>query len=191
MCSFFLAEWVIFFPVLFIKHQVFICILIEKEDKCWRWNLNVNCDYLLFERVLLTWAYLLIMRLSFYFSTLSFQKNFLYFYLFLCEGTFAFMYVCVPLVCLVPVEVRRGHQTFWNWSYRQLWVAMFALGTKLGFSVRAASAFNCWAISPTPLHIFSCWKIRHNWLILIWKNSVMLDKLMFVSTYPITNHLQM
>jgi ABC-type sulfate transport system permease component len=32
----------------------------------------------------------------------------------------AYIYVCVPCVCLVPVGARRGHQRPWNWSYRRL-----------------------------------------------------------------------
>ena len=37
--------------------------------------------------------------------------------------------MCVYHVCAVPKEARRGHQI--PWSYRQLWGAMWALGTEL------------------------------------------------------------
>lgn len=33
---------------------------------------------------------------------------------------FACMYVCVPVLCLVPIEVKRGQCVPWNCTYRQL-----------------------------------------------------------------------
>lgn len=39
-------------------------------------------------------------------------------------GCLAFMYVCVPLTCLVLAEVRRGNWTLWDWSYRRVQAAM-------------------------------------------------------------------
>lgn len=58
------------------------------------------------------------------------------------------MYVCVPSVCLVPVEVRRGYQIPWNYSYN--WIAMWVLGTEMEFSAKEVGAFSYWAISPAP-----------------------------------------
>lgn len=46
-------------------------------------------------------------------TTLFFLKT----YTFKC---FACIYVCTPQVCLVPIEIRRGHRIPWDKSYRQL-----------------------------------------------------------------------
>lgn len=40
--------------------------------------------------------------------------------LFLLNKLFAYMYVCVPYVCLVPPKVGRRYQIFWHRSYRKL-----------------------------------------------------------------------
>lgn len=37
----------------------------------------------------------------------------------MCEGS-ACMYVHVPHICLVPVEIRRVHWIPWDWTYRCL-----------------------------------------------------------------------
>lgn len=60
-------------------------------------------------------------------------------------GYFAFMDVCAQIVCMVPVEVRRGSCSPQNWSHRQSWV----LEIKAGCSARPASALNHGDISPT------------------------------------------
>jgi hypothetical protein len=52
------------------------------------------------------------------------------------------MDVCVSHMCLVPAELRRGHWIPWNWSYRQLLAALWVLGAKPHFSVRAVNALN-------------------------------------------------
>ena len=45
----------------------------------------------------------------------------------------------------------------WNWSYRQLWIAMSVLGIEPGSSGRTISTLDCWAISPIyGLSFFSC-----------------------------------
>lgn len=31
-----------------------------------------------------------------------------------------------------PLETRRGHQIFWNWSYRYLWATLWVLGVEPG-----------------------------------------------------------
>ena len=36
-------------------------------------------------------------------------------------------------------------------DYRWLWVTMWVLGTELGSSARAASALNCWVVTPNSL----------------------------------------
>jgi hypothetical protein len=60
---------------------------------------------------------------------LNFIIELKFFYLFLfyfyVYRYFACMYVCVPLVCLVPSESRRGHQMLWNWSLGRLLVTMW------------------------------------------------------------------
>jgi hypothetical protein len=33
---------------------------------------------------------------------------------------FVCMYMCAPCACLMPMEVRRGLQIHWNWSYKWL-----------------------------------------------------------------------
>ena len=43
-----------------------------------------------------------------------------------------------------------GHQILWNWSYRQLWVAMWVLGIEPGSFGRTDSATNHQVISPVP-----------------------------------------
>lgn len=55
------------------------------------------------------------------------------------------MCVCVPHLCLVPVEYRRGLQILWNWSYSCL------MGSNLS---RASSALNHQAISPDAKPLF-------------------------------------
>ena len=54
----------------------------------------------------------------------------------------------------------------WNWSYRQLWVAMWMLGIESRFSGRAACALNYWAISPATVKSFkvSCQLVHPNTL---------------------------
>lgn len=45
-------------------------------------------------------------------------------------------YVCEPLSWPVLDEVKRGHQTHWNWSHRWLLATMWVLGTKSNSSGR-------------------------------------------------------
>lgn len=57
-------------------------------------------------------------------------------------------YLLIYLYCVNAVlEVRRGHQISWNWSYRWLGAIMWATGIKLGSSGRTASAAIHWALS--------------------------------------------
>jgi hypothetical protein len=52
----------------------------------------------------------------------SFKKNlymYIWFIYFMGE-CFICMYVLVPHVCLVPIEVKRGAQILWSWSCRWL-----------------------------------------------------------------------
>ena len=58
------------------------------------------------------------------------------------------MYVCVPLTCWVSIETRKDH--FVPRNYRLL-KGMWLLGIEPWLSGRAASALNCWTISPAPL----------------------------------------
>jgi hypothetical protein len=50
---------------------------------------------------------------SFYFDVLS-----LYFVYICALSTYVCMYVCIPLMCLMPVKVRGWACSPWNWSYR-------------------------------------------------------------------------
>lgn len=46
---------------------------------------------------------------------------------------------------LMPMKARKEN---WSWGYRWLWIVMWVLGITGRFSVRSASALECWAISP-------------------------------------------
>lgn len=72
------------------------------------------------------------------------------------------MYECLPAcmymyhVCLVSSEVRRRCWIPWNWNQRQLWAAMWMLGTRPGSSRRAANVLKLRALpSPLPLWFLS------------------------------------
>lgn len=84
--------------------------------------------------------------------------NFLLFYMYRCLG---YMYNYVPLICLEPVEARRGHHMPCNWSYGLLWDTLWVLGTEPRFSRSTGSALNCWAIFPRP-HIISVTEVTIN-----------------------------
>lgn len=51
-------------------------------------------------------------------QTASFTQ---FYYLFYVYVWFAYMYVCAPHECLVPLEVKRRHKIHWNWNYRWSW----------------------------------------------------------------------
>lgn len=34
------------------------------------------------------------------------------------------MYVCIPCMCLVPINIRKGHRISWSWRYGRLWTMM-------------------------------------------------------------------
>lgn len=55
-------------------------------------------------------------------------KFFFKFSLLFVYGYFGCMLVCVPCVCLVAAEVRRGHWIPWDQSCRQLWAVAWVLG---------------------------------------------------------------
>ena len=52
---------------------------------------------------------------------------------------FAYMYVCVLLSCMVPINTRRGHQIPWNWNYGWLGATIWVLGIEATLAGRAAS----------------------------------------------------
>lgn len=53
----------------------------------------------------------------------------------------AYIYVCVPHVCLLPMEAKRGHQIPWYWGYR--WKPPCACWElNRDFSEKAASALS-------------------------------------------------
>lgn len=63
---------------------------------------------------------------------------------------FAWVYIWVPLVCLVPTEAGRGHGILWTCNYRWLWAAVWALGIKPWPSAKAANVLSYLAISSAP-----------------------------------------
>ena len=73
-------------------------------------------------------------------------------YLFLFYVHWCFLTACISV---------KGYRIPWNWSYRQLWAAMWMLGIEPWSSGRAASALSCWAISPARLHL----QIQQTWLL--------------------------
>ena len=78
-------------------------------------------------------------------STRTITNTLWFLILFYVYGCFACMYV---RLCLVHGEAWRGHQVPWNWSYRQLWAAMWVLGIEPRPFRRATNTLNCWTISP-------------------------------------------
>lgn len=98
-------------------------------------------------------TFFFVLYLSFLFtllkSTLSLYsvkcKNLCFFKFFLYS--FLLLIFCLHLcMFLVPVNVTRHYQIFWNRNYRQLWVIVLVLGT--GFSAKETKALSLWAISP-------------------------------------------
>lgn len=76
----------------------------------------------------------------------------------LSVGVFACMHVCVPLVCLVSLEVRRE----WQLPLKLMTpVLATMLGIELKSPVRAASMSNHWPISPPSQNIL-CDKFIHD-----------------------------
>lgn len=61
--------------------------------------------------------------------------------------------MCMNHVHSVPTEVRREYWITSKWSYRRLWVMMWALGIEPWSSTRATSVLNHWAISPSPVEL--------------------------------------
>lgn len=62
------------------------------------------------------------------------------------------MYVCVGLLHLL------------NWSYRQMWAAMWVLGIEPRSSEGAANALNHWDISPAPASFFLSSLFQLDWI---------------------------
>lgn len=73
----------------------------------------------------------------------SFLLNYLFYYVY---EHFVYMCMFVYHMHVMPSEARRGHQIPWAWSCRWLWTELWALGTKLRSSVRAANILSHWAI---------------------------------------------
>lgn len=84
--------------------------------------------------------------------TIDLLKEFL-FYLY---EYIAYMFVCVSQLYLVPMNFRRVHLIYCNWSCRRLWATMWVLGSKLLSSVGTTSGFN-------PL--FSTWNFNFTYYI--------------------------
>ena len=75
-------------------------------------------------------------------------------------------YICIAMVCLVPMEVRNGYQILWNRSHGWLCATMCLLGSEPWFSARLTRALKDCAITHTEttlLHVcfvlFSVWKV--------------------------------
>lgn len=64
---------------------------------------------------------------------------------------FAWMCVWALHVCLVPMEVRRGYQIPWNWSYRYLWTTTWVMVPK---SESSAGATNMCSLAPDILFYY-------------------------------------
>lgn len=60
------------------------------------------------------------------------------------------MFVCVPFVCLVSAETRRGQQIPRNQSYKWLKATMLVLGTELVPLEKQLSTLNLCPVFPTP-----------------------------------------
>lgn len=89
---------------------------------------------------------------------------------------FTCMYVCIPHACLVLAEARRRYWISLDWSYRQMWVALWILGVKSGSSGRTAHVLNCWVISSAHIILLSSFKaevmvpkaITHIFTVTLW-----------------------
>lgn len=79
------------------------------------------------------------------YSLFKFFRHTLLFYEYEC---FAYIYVSIPHASLVPMELRRTCQIYWDQSYRWLGVAMWELRIEPGYSGRATS-ISLWANLPT------------------------------------------
>jgi hypothetical protein len=68
------------------------------------------------------------------------------------------LHICMHTVCvcLVLTEARQGYQISCNWSYRQVWAAMWLLGIEPKSSRKAGSALNIWDLSPVPDFFLWC-----------------------------------
>ena len=68
----------------------------------------------------------------------------------LCLNTPVVLPACMSVHHLysMPSKSKRGCWISWDWSYGQLWAAVWVLGTKPSSFGRTASALNCWAITP-------------------------------------------
>lgn len=61
---------------------------------------------------------------------------------------FAYMYVCVPHICMVPVEVRKGNRSHGTGVKKWLQTTIQVQGTEPWSSVRATRDLNHGPISP-------------------------------------------
>lgn len=59
------------------------------------------------------------------------------------------LHVCLCVLSALHAHAgQSGHQISRKWSYRWLWATVWALGTKLGPSAKAAGALNSYFFSP-------------------------------------------
>lgn len=66
----------------------------------------------------------------------------------------------VDYMHVVSSEDRKGHQSSWDWNYRQLWDTMGMLRIKPGSSRKIISVLNSWGISLALCSDLS-WKVGH------------------------------
>lgn len=92
-------------------------------------------------------------------STFSFYFIFLKIIYFIhVYGHFALMYIYAPSSCGVYGDRRGSCWIPGNWSFRWSLSVTWILRAKPGFSARAASVLNVWAISPLPHPVASAFK---------------------------------
>lgn len=70
---------------------------------------------------------------------------------------------CVPCVCFMPAEVRRGHQIQWKWSYRELQATMLVLGINVRSCGRASNTLELLNyLSQSPFFLFLCVNLQRS-----------------------------
>lgn len=87
-------------------------------------------------------------------SKVTIFKKYLFY---LCvHGCFGCINVCVPYACLVPMKVKRGHQTHWNWNFT--WLEPPCGSWELNHSPpqeQPVLLTALWAISAAPLYFLT------------------------------------
>lgn len=82
------------------------------------------------------------------------MSSFSFLFFFFIHEQLARLYLSVPHISLMPMELRKKYHNPWNWNYGWLYATMQVLGSKPGSSVRAANALNQCTNSLAPSHPF-------------------------------------